>query len=184
MKFTQGNIQGLVVVEPSVFEDSRGYFFEGYNKAIFEKNGIDCTFVQDNQSKSSKGVIRGLHYQQHPYAQSKLVRVLEGTIIDVAVDIRRNSPTYGQHFAIELSAENKAQLFIPAGFAHGFSVLSPTAVVLYKCDQLYNKSSEGGIRYNDPYLNIDWKLSGEEVVVSEKDLVLPLFENCVHNFEF
>jgi dTDP-4-dehydrorhamnose 3,5-epimerase len=184
MPFTTCDIPGLVIIEPTVFEDSRGYFYEAYNQNVFQQNGIDCNFVQDNQSKSSYGVIRGLHYQQDPFAQSKLVRVLEGRILDVAVDIRKGSPTYGQHFDLELSAENRKQLFIPAGFAHGFSVLSETAVVLYKCDALYNKQSEGGIRFDDPALNIDWRIEPSKAVISEKDIQLPLFHESVSNFRF
>ncbi len=149
MEFSTCHIPGLIIIEPSVFEDARGYFFEAYNQQLFSANGIDHSFVQDNQSKSSYGVIRGLHYQLPPFAQTKLVRVLEGKILDVAVDIRKGSPTYGQYYALELTAENKKQLFIPAGFAHGFSVISPAAVVLYKCDAFYNKKSEGGIRFDD-----------------------------------
>lgn len=184
MPFVQCNIPGLIIVEPNVFEDSRGYFFEAYNETIFKQNGITCNFVQDNQSRSLMGVIRGLHYQLPPFAQSKLVRVLDGVIIDVAVDIRKGSTTYGQHFALEISADNKKQLFIPAGFAHGFSVLSETAIVLYKCDTLYNKQSEGGIRFDDPALNIDWKISKQEALVSEKDIQLPLFKDCMNTFQF
>ncbi len=184
MPFTTCDIPGLIIVEPKIFEDSRGYFFEAYNQAVFQQNGINCNFVQDNQSKSSYGVIRGLHYQLNPYAQSKLVRVLDGIILDVAVDIRKGSPTYGKHFSIELSAENKKQLFIPAGFAHGFSVLSETAVVMYKCDALYNKQSEGGIRFDDADLNIDWKVDPSQAVVSEKDIQLPSFGESVSNFQF
>ena len=182
MPFITCDIEGLVIVEPKVFEDSRGYFFESYNQQQFQQAGIRANFVQDNQSKSSYGVIRGLHYQMNPHAQAKLVRVLEGTILDVAVDIRKASPTYGQHFAIELSAENKKQLFIPEGFAHGFSVLSETAVVMYKCNTFYNKESEGGIRYNDPQLAIDWKVDLSKAVVSEKDQQLPSFQNAISNF--
>jgi dTDP-4-dehydrorhamnose 3,5-epimerase len=184
MPFTTCDIPGLIIVEPKVFEDSRGYFFEAYNQAVFQQNGITCNFVQDNQSKSSYGVIRGLHYQLNPYAQAKLVRVLEGTILDVAVDIRKGSPTYGKYFGIELSAENKKQLFIPAGFAHGFSVLSETAVVMYKCDALYNKQSEGGIRFDDADLNIDWKVEPARAIVSEKDIQLPSLRESVSNFQF
>ena len=184
MPFTTCNIPGLIIVEPKVFEDSRGYFFEAYNQAVFQQSGISCNFVQDNQSKSSYGVIRGLHYQLNPNAQAKLVRVLDGIILDVAVDIRKGSPTYGKHFAIELSAENKKQLFIPAGFAHGFSVLSETAVVMYKCDALYNKQSEGGIRFDDADLNIDWKVEPSKAIVSEKDIQLPYFRESVSNFQF
>ncbi len=182
MPFITCDIKGLVIVEPTVFEDSRGYFFESYNQQLFQQNGIEANFVQDNQSKSSYGVIRGLHYQKNPHAQAKLVRVLEGSILDVAVDIRKHSPTYGQHFALELSAENKKQLYIPEGFAHGFSVLTETAVVMYKCNAFYNKQSEGGIRYNDPELNIDWKVDLSKAVISEKDAQLPDFKNAVTNF--
>lgn len=184
MKFTACELPGLIVCEPTVFGDSRGYFYEAYNEALFHKNGIDYKFVQDNQSRSSHGVIRGLHYQLNPFAQVKLVRVLEGAILDVAVDIRKGSPTFGKHFSIELTAENKKQLLIPAGFAHGFSVLSETASVLYKCDQFYSKESEGGIRFDDPDLNIDWKVDLDKAVVSSKDLEIPLFKNCITNFEF
>jgi dTDP-4-dehydrorhamnose 3,5-epimerase len=184
MPFNTTGIPGLLIFEPRVFEDSRGYFFEAFNEQVFRNEGIDLHFVQDNQSKSSYGVIRGLHYQLHPHAQFKLVRVLEGTILDVAVDIRKGSPTFGKHFSLELSAENKKQLLIPAGFAHGFSVVSETAVVLYKCDALYNKESEAGIHYNDPSLNIDWKIVAGKGIISEKDLQQPLFKNCRNNFEF
>jgi len=182
MPFHTCHIQGLVIVEPAIFADSRGYFFESYNEGLFKKNGIEATFVQDNQSRSMYGVIRGLHYQQPPHAQAKLVRVLEGKILDVAVDIRKNSPTYGQHFAIELSADNKKQLFLPEGFAHGFSVLSEIAVVLYKCNTFYSKSREGGIRYDDPQLGIDWKIRDGAAVVSEKDVVLPVFAEAASPF--
>jgi dTDP-4-dehydrorhamnose 3,5-epimerase len=184
MPFHTTDIPGLLIFEPKVFEDSRGYFFEAYNQEVFRQGGVKQQFVQDNQSKSSYGVIRGLHYQLHPHAQYKLVRALEGTILDVAVDIRKGSPTFGNYFSIELSAENKRQLLVPAGFAHGFSVLSETAIVFYKCDALYNKESEGGIRYNDPSLRIDWKIPSGKEMVSDKDLQQPLFENCRNNFEF
>ncbi|RYZ61959.1 MAG: dTDP-4-dehydrorhamnose 3,5-epimerase [Chitinophagaceae bacterium] len=184
MPFQQTHIQDLLIFEPKVFEDSRGYFFEAYNENSFAEEGVITRFVQDNQSKSSYGVIRGLHYQLPPFAQTKLVRVLEGRILDVAVDIRKGSPTFGQSFAIELSAENKKQLFIPAGFAHGFSVLSETAIVFYKCDQFYNKESEGGIRYDDPALGIDWQIEKGKEIVSDKDIALPLFADCKNSFEF
>lgn len=184
MPFHKTDIADLLVFEPKVFEDSRGYFFEAYNEQVFQKEGLDLRFVQDNQSKSSYGVIRGLHYQLNPHAQFKLVRALAGTILDVAVDIRNGSPTFGKYFSIELSAENKKQLLIPSGFAHGFSVLSETAIVFYKCDAIYNKESEAGIVYNDPSLNIDWKISRGKELVSDKDLQQPLFENCRNNFEF
>ena len=182
MPFIKTPIPDLLVFEPKVFEDSRGYFFEAYNEQTFSNEGVSIKFVQDNQSKSSYGVIRGLHYQLTPYAQTKLVRVLEGTILDVAVDIRKGSPTYGQSFSIELSAENKKQLLVPTGFAHGFSVISETAIVLYKCDQFYNKESEGGIIYNDASLNIDWSLPKDKVLVSEKDMQLPSLSECRNNF--
>lgn len=175
-------IKDLVVLTPDVFEDARGYFFEGYNKNKFSALGIDIDFVQDNQSFSQRGTLRGLHYQNPPFAQTKLVRVLQGEIMDVAVDLRKDSPTYGQHFGIKLTAENKKQLLVPQGFAHGFSVLSQTAVVLYKCDQFYNKASEGGIRFDDPTLQIDWGMDLAAAIVSEKDLLLPNFANC--NSEF
>jgi dTDP-4-dehydrorhamnose 3,5-epimerase len=184
MPFVKTSLPGLLVFEPKVFEDSRGYFFEAYNEQTFFSEGVTIKFVQDNQSKSSYGVIRGLHYQQLPYAQTKLVRVLEGAILDVAVDIRKGSPTFGQVYAVELSAENKKQLLVPSGFAHGFSVMSETAIVLYKCDQFYNKESEGGIIYNDLSLAIDWKLPKEKVLVSEKDLQLPPLSDCKNNFTY
>ena len=184
MPFHTTDIPGLLIFEPNVFEDSRGYFFEAYNENSFRQQGIDLKFVQDNQSKSSYGVIRGLHYQLKPYGQTKLVRVVDGKILDVAVDLRISSPTYGKYFAIELSADNKKQLLIPPGFAHGFSVLSETAIVFYKCDAFYNKENEAGVRYNDPILNIDWQIPAGKEIVSEKDLQLPLFENCRNNFEF
>jgi dTDP-4-dehydrorhamnose 3,5-epimerase len=184
MLFTTCDIPGLIIIEPKILGDSRGYFFEAYNEAIFKKNGITCDFLQDNQSQSSYGVIRGLHYQMDPHAQAKLLRVLAGRILDVAVDIRKGSPTYGKYFSIELSAENKKQLFIPAGFAHGFSVLSETAEVLYKCDNFYNKESESGIRFDDPEIGIDWKVDLSKANVSEKDNILPQLKESVNNFEF
>jgi len=172
MKVEQTPIEDLLVITPNSFEDERGYFFESYSEASFAKNGIDLKFIQDNQSFSKQGVIRGLHLQAAPYAQSKLVRVLQGEILDVAVDIRKNSKTYGQHFSIILSSENKKQLLVPKGFAHGFSVLSENAMVSYKVDEVYHKESERGIRYDDPTLNIDWKVALSDVIVSEKDVVL------------
>ncbi|MCW3074949.1 MAG: dTDP-4-dehydrorhamnose 3,5-epimerase [Flaviaesturariibacter sp.] len=184
MGFTTCDITGLVIIEPQVFEDDRGYFFEAYNEKRFKEAGIACDFIQDNQSKSSYGVIRGLHYQLPPYAQSKLVRVLEGSIIDVAVDLRKGSPTFGKQFSIELSADNKKQLFIPHGFAHGFSVLSQIAIVLYKCDQYYNKQSEAGIRFNDETLAIDWGIPPSQAVISEKDAILPAFSDCINTFTY
>lgn len=184
MPFTATDIPGLLVFEPKVFEDSRGCFFESYNEDIFRKEGIDFRWVQDNQSTSMYGVIRGLHYQLPPFAQAKLVRVLKGKILDVAVDIRKGSPTYGQSFSIKLSAKNKKQLFIPAGLAHGFSVLSKKAEVLYKCDRFYNKESEAGIIFNDPELNIDWEIPAEDAIISEKDMFLPLLADCTNSFVF
>lgn len=175
-------IQDLVVIIPRVFEDSRGYFFEAYNQAKFHENGMEYQFIQDNQSFSKRGVIRGLHLQINPFAQAKLVRVLEGEILDVAVDLRKDSPTYGQHFSVLLSAENKKQLMVPHGFAHGFSVLSETASVIYKVDQLYHKDSERGIRFDDPTLAIDWQLNADEVIVSDKDLILPSFNDIDWTF--
>jgi dTDP-4-dehydrorhamnose 3,5-epimerase len=182
MTIEKTTIQDLVIITPRVFEDSRGFFFEPYNQGKFHENGINYQFIQDNQSFSRRGVIRGLHLQINLFAQAKLVRVLEGEILDVALDLRKNSPTYGQHFSIVLSAENKKQLMVPHGFAHGFSVLSETASVMYKVDQLYNKESERGIRYDDPALAIDWELSPEEVIVSEKDLILPGFDEIDWEF--
>lgn len=176
MNFIKTEIEGLYIVEPRVFEDERGYFFESYNQAEFEKAGLHYDFIQDNQSKSGYGVIRGVHFQKGEFSQAKLVRVLEGTVLDVAVDLRKNSPTFGRHLAVELSAENKRQLLIPRGFGHGFSVLSETAVFAYKCDNIYNKASEGGIRYDDPALGIDWKVDANKAILSEKDKVLPLME--------
>ena len=181
--FTTG-IEGLLVVEPRIFEDSRGYFFEAFNQKQFVDYGLHLNFVQDNQSKSSYGVIRGLHYQLDPHAQTKLVRVLYGRIQDVAVDIRQGSPTYGKVFSIELTSENQKQLLIPAGFAHGFSVLTDTAIVFYKCDTFYHKESEAGIRYDDPKLSIDWQIEKGKEIVSEKDLQLPDFNSLRNNFSF
>jgi dTDP-4-dehydrorhamnose 3,5-epimerase len=175
-------IKDLVVLIPAVFEDERGYFFEAYNKSKLEDLGVKIDFIQDNQSFSKKGTLRGLHYQNPPFAQTKLVRVLEGEIMDVVVDLRKDSPTFGEHFEIVLSSENKKQLLVPQGFAHGFSVLSETAVVLYKCDQYYNKQSEGGIRYDDLTLNIDWGMDLAAAIVSEKDVLLPDFSNCNSRF--
>ena len=175
-------IEDLVIITPRVFEDSRGYFFEAYNQAHFLENGIDYSFTQDNQSFSKRGVVRGLHLQINPFAQAKLVRVLQGEILDVAIDLRKNSATYGQHVSVVLSADNKKQLMVPHGFAHGFSVLSETASVLYKVDQLYHKESERGIRYDDPTLAIDWQLEPNEIIVSEKDLILPSFNEIDWEF--
>jgi len=177
MKISKTDIEGVVVIEPSVFEDERGYFFESYNQAKMEEAGLHYTFIQDNQSKSSYGTVRGIHFQKGEFAQAKLVRVLEGIVLDVAVDLRKDSPTFGKYVAVELSAENKKQLMIPRGFGHGFSVLSKTAVFAYKCDNVYNKASEGGIRFDDPDINIDWKINPKDAILSEKDKNAPLLKD-------
>ena len=182
MKIEQTPIKDLQIIIPTVFTDERGYFFEAYHQQKLEDLGLSIDFIQDNQSFSQKGTIRGLHYQNPPYAQSKLVRVLSGEIIDVAVDLRKDSPTFGQHYSILLSAENQKQLFIPQGFAHGFSVLSETATILYKCDQVYHKESEGGIRFDDAELNIDWGVEVQSAVVSEKDMALASLGLCNSQF--
>ena len=182
MPFIKTPIPDLLIFEPKVFEDNRGYFFESYNANTFLTEEIDINFVQDNQARSTYGVIRGLHYQLAPYAQTKLIRALSGSILDVAVDIRVGSPTFGQVFTIELSAENKKQLLVPKGFAHGYSVLTETAEVMYKCDEFYNKDNEGGIVYNDPALNIDWKIPAEKANVADKDKMHPVLSNCKNNF--
>ncbi|WP_346318989.1 dTDP-4-dehydrorhamnose 3,5-epimerase [Chitinophaga sp. YIM B06452] len=184
MPFRPTGIPGLLVFEPKVHEDERGYFFESYNESTFRDEGVEIQFVQDNQARSNYGVLRGLHFQLPPHAQAKLIRTLDGRILDVVVDLRKGSPAYGKVFSIELSAENKLQLLVPQGFAHGYSVLSPTAEVMYKCDNFYNKASEGGILYNDPALAIDWGIPLTEAVVSEKDKVLPLLADVQHNFIF
>jgi dTDP-4-dehydrorhamnose 3,5-epimerase len=184
MPFIKTEFPGLLVFEPKVFEDSRGYFYESYNENTFSQEGVDINFVQDNQARSSFGVIRGLHFQMEPHAQTKLLRVLSGEIIDAVVDIRKNSPTYGKAYTILLSAENKKQLLVPKGFAHGYSVISETAEVFYKCDEFYHKESEGGILWNDPSLQIDWKIPTNKALVSEKDVQLPLLKDCDHNFVF
>lgn len=184
MPFHVTEFPGLFLYEPKVFEDNRGYFFESYNEKEFSYANLSYDWVQDNQSKSQYGVIRGLHYQQEPFAQAKLVRVLSGLIWDVAVDIRVGSPTYGKIFGVELSAENKLQALIPKGFAHGFSVLTENVEVLYKCDNYYNKESEGSIIWNDPELAIDWKIPVEKAIISEKDTKHPMFKDAKHNFIF
>jgi dTDP-4-dehydrorhamnose 3,5-epimerase len=179
MNFIATKLQSCYSIEPKIFNDHRGYFMESFNeKTFYEKTGQQIHFVQDNQSFSSKGVLRGLHYQVGEHAQSKLIRVLSGEILDIAVDIRPDSVTYGQHVAIVLSSENQKQFFIPKGFAHGFLVLSDTATIFYKCDNFYNKESEGGIIYNDPTLNIDWQFSEAELIISEKDTVQPTFDKA------
>jgi dTDP-4-dehydrorhamnose 3,5-epimerase len=184
MPFVTTDIEGVLIFEPAVYKDERGYFFESYNEQTFHKQGVTNRFVQDNQSFSKFGVIRGLHYQLDPHPQTKLVRVLQGKILDVAVDIRAGSPTFGKYVSVELSADNKRQLLVPRGFAHGFSVLSETAEVSYKCDGLYDKASEGGIRFDDPQLKIDWRLPLDKAIVSSKDMELPAFADCRNNFKF
>ena len=178
MTATETKLKGCFIIEPSVFNDPRGYFFESFNQSKFnELIGKTIDFVQDNESFSSKGVLRGLHFQTGAYAQAKLVRVVKGTVLDVVVDMRKESPTFSKHFSIELSEDNKRQLFVPRGFAHGFIVLSETAIFSYKCDNFYNKESEQGLRYDDPSLGIDWRLPASEFIISEKDLVLPTLSN-------
>ena len=183
MKITKGKLNQCFIIEPTIFEDKRGFFYESFNAHIFEKQtGQSINFIQDNHSKSSYGVLRGLHFQKGEYAQAKLVRVLSGEVLDVAVDLRKNSTTYGLHESIVLSSENKKQFFIPRGFAHGFVVLSESAEFVYKCDTPYNKKSEGGIRYNDQTLSIDWNLPEKDIIISKKDERLDLFSNSRQNF--
>lgn len=184
MPFVKTKFSGLLIFEPKIFEDSRGYFFESYNQQVFSAEGIEINFVQDNQASSAFGVIRGLHYQLEPYAQTKLIRVLAGAIIDTVVDIRKNSATYGKAFSIELSSQNKKQLLVPKGFAHGYSVISDMAEVFYKCDQFYHKEADGGVAWNDPALQIDWKIPADKITVSEKDKHHPLLADSNHNFVF
>lgn len=178
MNVIKTDIDGLLIIEPKIFNDSRGYFFESYTKSRYLSLGIGADFVQDNESSSSYGVVRGLHYQLPPYSQSKLVRVIYGNVLDVAVDLRRQSPTFGRYFSVELSHENKRQLFIPKGFAHGFAVLSERAVFAYKCDNYYAPEYERGILFNDPSLSIDWKIPAEKMIISDKDRKYPNFENA------
>ena len=175
MPFIETPIPDLMLFEPKIWGDDRGYFFESYNENIFKDAGIKAHFVQDNQAQSSYGVLRGLHYQVGEAAQAKLVRVLSGEVLDVVVDIREDSPTYGQWYSVRLSAENKRQLFVPRGFAHGYVVLSPTAEFFYKCDNFYSKAAEGGIHFNDPHLKIDWEIDTTHAILSEKDQVNPFF---------
>ncbi|CAC9976402.1 dTDP-4-dehydrorhamnose 3,5-epimerase [Flavobacterium panici] len=178
MKIEKTFIEGLLIVEPIILGDERGYFFESYSKTKFQDLGVEIDFIQDNQSFSRYGTLRGLHYQNPPFAQTKLVRVLQGEIVDIVVDLRKGSLTYGKTFSVLLSAENKKQLLIPQGFAHGFSVISETASVMYKCDQIYNKASEGGIKFDDPSLNIDWVIDLNKAIISEKDQTLPFIQEC------
>ena len=177
MKFIKTAIPDVYIIEPLVFEDDRGYFLESFNLEKFEENVYPIKFLQDNESKSSRGVLRGLHFQKPPFSQAKIVRCIEGCVMDVAVDIRKGSPTYGKHVAVELSGENKRQLFVPRGFAHGFSVLSENAVFAYKVDNRYAPESDSGIRYDDKELNINWGLKKEDIQLSPKDYELESFKN-------
>ncbi|MFV0269085.1 MAG: dTDP-4-dehydrorhamnose 3,5-epimerase [Draconibacterium sp.] len=184
MNVIETGFPGLLIIEPWVFDDSRGYFFESYQEDRYREAGISAPFIQDNESKSVKGVVRGLHYQLNEFAQAKLVRVIQGAVLDVAVDLRAGSPAFGKWFGVELSADNKKQLFIPRGFAHGFSVLSETAIFTYKCDNFYNKEAERSIYPFDRNLNIDWQVDEKLAIVSEKDLEAPLFVEAQMNFRF
>ena len=182
MVIKETGFEGLLIIEPAVYRDDRGYFFESFNLQKLNKAGITYNPVQDNESQSVKGVIRGLHYQLNPFAQSKLIRVVKGVIFDVALDIRKNSPTYGKWFGIELDSEKKNQLLIPKGFAHGFSVLSDIAVIMYKCDNIYNPEFERGILLNDESVGIDWRTDISKAVISNKDKTSPLFKDAENNF--
>jgi dTDP-4-dehydrorhamnose 3,5-epimerase len=183
MRIEQTALKDCVIIHDTVFEDERGYFFESFNKQKFDKEtGLNVNFVQDNQSRSTRGVLRGLHFQTGDSAQAKLVRVLRGEVLDVAVDLRKSSPTFGQHVAVRLSEASRTQLFVPRGFAHGFVVLSAGADFFYKCDNFYNKAAEGGIIYNDPEINIDWHIGEEELLVSPKDVELPLLSSYKNLF--
>ena len=189
MEVIKTNIPGVLIIEPRVFKDSRGYFFESFSQREFDEKvtpilGHSINFVQDNESMSSYGVMRGLHYQRMPYTQSKLVRCVKGAVLDVAVDIRKGSPTFGQHVAVELTEDNHRQFFIPRGFAHGFAVLSETAVFQYKCDEFYHPEADGGINIKDDSLGIDWKIPTENAVLSEKDTLHPLLENFKSPFSY
>lgn len=176
-------IENLFIIEPKIFNDDRGYFFESYNNKAFQAaTGLDIVWVQDNQARSTKNVLRGLHFQNEPHAQTKLIRALEGAIWDVVIDLRRQSKTFGQWFGVELSASNKRQLLVPNGFAHGYSVLTDTAEVFYKCDDFYSKADEGGVLYNDPEIGIDWKINLNDAIVSEKDLGQPRFSEGKFSF--
>lgn len=184
MNIVQTKISDLVIIEPMVFGDHRGYFLESFNNAKFSEHVKDVNFIQDNESKSTKGVLRGLHFQKPPYAQAKLVRCIEGKVLDIAVDIRKGSPTFGQYEAVELSGENKRQLFVPRGFAHGYIVLSDHAIFSYKVDNLYAPEYEGGIMWNDKQLNVDWNFNVKELILSDKDKKQELFENFDSPFTY
>ena len=183
MNVIKTDIEGVVVIEPRVFDDARGYFFESYSKRRFDEVVRPIEFVQDNESMSTRGVIRGLHFQRPPFSQSKLVRCVRGAVLDIVVDIRRGSPTYGRHIAVELTGENRRQLFVPRGFAHGFAVLSDEAVFQYKCDNYYHPESEGGISIADHSLGIDWRIDPAEAILSEKDLRNPMFSDFESPFD-
>ena len=182
MEIIKTEIEGVVILEPRIFRDARGYFFESFSVREFEEKVARTTFVQDNESCSSYGVIRGLHFQKPPFTQAKLVRVIKGSVLDVAVDLRKGSPTYGKHVAVELTEDNHRQLFIPHGFAHGFAVLSDEVLFQYKCDNYYTPQSEGGILWNDPDLQIDWRIPADKVVLSEKDTRHPMFKDYISDF--
>lgn len=182
MEIEKISIDGPLIIKPKVFTDSRGYFFESFSAKLFSELGIDADFVQDNQSLSQRGTVRGLHFQADPHAQGKLVRVVQGAVLDVIVDIRKGSPTYAKHFAIELSGDNKTMFWVPPGFAHGFSTLENNTIFLYKCTNLYHKASEGGIHWNDPALNINWRV--DEAIVSEKDELLPTLDRFESPFTY
>jgi len=185
MRIETTKLADCLIIHDTVFGDNRGYFFESFNqRTFFDKTGMDVNFIQDNQSKSSKGVLRGLHFQHGEHAQAKLVRVLEGRVLDVAVDLRSASPTFGEHMTIELTADSHTQFFVPRGFAHGFVVLSETATFFYKCDNFYNKASEGGVIFNDPKLGIDWGLPADGLIISEKDQILPTLSAIKDSLQF
>ncbi len=183
MEVIKTEIDGVVIIEPRIFKDARGYFFESFSEREFEEKVCKTTFVQDNESYSSYGVLRGLHFQKPPFTQSKLVRVIKGAVLDVAVDIRKGSPTYGKHVAVELTEDNHRQLFIPRGFAHGFAVLSDEVLFQYKCDNFYAPQADGGIAWDDPYLNIDWRIPADMVILSEKDTKHPRLKDYDSDFD-
>ena len=184
MEVIKTDIEGVVIIEPRIFRDERGYFYESFSQREFEENVCRTTFVQDNQSKSSYGVLRGLHFQKPPYCQSKLVRCIKGAVLDVAVDIRKGSPTFGKYVAVELTENNHRQFFVPRGFAHGFAVLSQEAIFQYKCDNFYNKESEGAIAWNDPTLAIDWRVPADKILLSDKDKLNKNIANADYLFDY
>lgn len=184
MEVIKTDIEGVVIIEPRIFNDERGYFYESFSQREFEEKVCRTVFVQDNQSKSSYGVLRGLHFQKPPYSQSKLVRCIKGAVLDVAVDIRKGSPTFGKYVAVELTEENHRQFFVPRGFAHGFAVLSPEAVFQYKCDNFYCKESEGSVAWNDPQLAIDWRIPARDVLLSPKDKLSKNIEDAEYLFDY